>query len=72
MEDLKVAIHKVEPQIADVMVPNCLYRGDGICPEMTPCGFGCAFREKHGSFDSIQERYDAYNADFYLTHKEKE
>lgn len=60
MEDLKYAIHSLEPEIADVLVPNCIYRAG--CPEMNCCG----------KFDftkyldiSIQNRYDKYNEYFY-------
>lgn len=35
-EDLKMSIAEVEPEVADVLVPNCVYRG--FCPEMKSCG----------------------------------
>lgn len=35
MEDLKRAIHEVEPEIADVLTPNCVYRCG--CPENGNC-----------------------------------
>lgn len=70
-EDLKVVIHGPEPEISDVMVPNCVYRCG--CPEMTKCG-----TEGHCYWDSLvkktggaimtsdlQERYDLYNAIFW-------
>lgn len=60
MEDLKLRIHDVEPEIADVLVPNCIYRSG--CPELSCCG----------KFDftkyldiNIQNRYDKYNEYFY-------
>ena len=31
------AIRKVEPELASVCVPECIYRG--FCPEMKPCGW---------------------------------
>jgi hypothetical protein len=65
MEDLKVSIHKIEPQIADVMVPSCIYRGCA-CPEMKSCGYIEAFIKKYGIITPIQDRYDAYNKDFYM------
>ena len=34
-EDFKVELHSLEPEIADVLVPNCVYRGG--CPEMDGC-----------------------------------
>lgn len=67
-EDLKMAIRRVEPDIADVLVPNCVYRGG--CPEMQCCGyFERIFAES--SLDialkgtDIQKRYEAYNRVFW-------
>lgn len=65
MEDLKTAIHIVEPEISDVLVPSCVYRAG--CPE--PCGCSwyeaiCVLEPKLCS-TNIQERYDAYNTMFY-------
>lgn len=60
-QDLKVAIHKVEPEISDVLVPNCVYRGG--CAEMNGCGLYARLLKNCpniGSHD-IQKRYDAYN-----------
>ncbi|MDD3041291.1 FAD-dependent thymidylate synthase [Bacteroides sp.] len=64
MEDIKKKIHEVEPEIADVMVPNCIYRGCA-CPEIQKCGFIDSFIKKHGIIAPIQDRYDTYNQDFY-------
>lgn len=63
--DFKKALHEIEPELADVLVCNCCYRGG--CPEMAQCGFWDAFKKKHPDIDytSIRARYDAYNADFY-------
>lgn len=63
--DFKIELHKIQPEIADVLVPNCLYRCG--CPEMDKCGFFKAMCEKDGRIAStnIQERYDAYNEYFY-------
>lgn len=30
-------VRKYEPELASVMVPECIYRG--FCPEMKPCGW---------------------------------
>lgn len=65
MEDLKATIAEYEPEISDVMVPNCIYRCG--CPEMGKCGY---FEKLSGmnpaiSSTNIQERYDAYNAIFW-------
>lgn len=66
MEDLKISIHKQEPELADVMVPNCIYRCG--CPEFSECGFWKAFIERNTDlikFTDISSRYDKYNLEFY-------
>lgn len=64
MEDLKCVLLTIEPEISNVMVPNCIYRCS--CPEMQQCGYFKEFVKKHGvTIMPIQERYDAYNSDFY-------
>lgn len=68
-EDFKVTIHEeVDKYVADVLVPNCIYRGG--CPEYSKddenrCRFYENFVKKHGQIGDIQERYDLYNQDFY-------
>jgi hypothetical protein len=65
MEDLKTTIRTVEPEISDVLVPNCIYRCG--CPEPTCCGWyeaACNQDPKLAS-TNIQERYDAYNRMFH-------
>ena len=65
MEDLKTSIRTVEPEISDVLVPNCIYRGG--CPEPTCCGWydvACK-RDPRLASTNIQERYDAYNRMFH-------
>lgn len=60
-EDLKMAIHQVEPEIAEVLVPNCVYRG--FCPEMKPCGLWGKFLEDM-DIDQVLNgclRYSYYN-----------
>lgn len=64
-EDFKMALHEVEPEIADVLVPNCIYRCG--CPEMQGCGRFAAHPELQIS--DIQSRYDAYNESFYQMRK---
>ena len=66
MEDLKRTIHEVEPEIADVLVPNCVYRCG--CPETGGCRYFETISALYPALRStnIQERYDAYNALFYL------
>jgi hypothetical protein len=64
-EDFKTELHNREPEIADVLVPNCVYRCG--CPEATGCGWYSKMVEKHPKLAStnIRERYDAYNELFY-------
>lgn len=64
-EDLKVAIHQVEAEISDVLVPNCVYRG--FCPEMSPCGFWDSFAKNMSKEELLdgQERYRRYNRIFW-------
>lgn len=67
-EDLKQTIREIgEPEISDVLVPNCVYRCG--CPEKmgAPCKWFERLAEKHpllGSTD-IQARYDEYNKIFW-------
>jgi hypothetical protein len=65
MEDLKTSIRAVEPEISDVMVPNCIYRCG--CPEPQCCGWyeAACKRDPRLAFTNIQERYDAYNQMFH-------
>lgn len=65
MEDLKITLRDIDPEISFVLVPNCVYRFG--CPEMNPCGKWESFKnycENHG-FDlfnaSISARYKMYN-----------
>lgn len=66
-EDFKIVSKPIEPEISDVLVPNCIYRCG--CPELNPCGFFEAFKSYCGHVDfgklTIQERYDLYNKYFY-------
>lgn len=70
-ENLKVELHPIEPEISEIGVPNCIYRGG--CPELNEgCGFWKKFLERHPEITtntSIQERYDIYNKEFYNSHK---
>lgn len=64
-EDFKDTLKQVEPEIADVLVPNCVYRCG--CSEPNGCGW---YKTVSGlipklSSTNIQERYDAYNEIFY-------
>lgn len=64
-EDLKETLHKIEPELADVLVPNCIYRCG--CPENGKCKFFENVIKTHPEMAStdIQKRYDAYNRVFY-------
>ena len=71
MEDLKITLKETEPELADVLVPNCIYRCG--CPEFEQCGFFDNYFMKHkydttNIFD-ITERYEIYNKDFYEKNK---
>lgn len=64
MENLKGKIEESEPELALVMVPNCIYRSG--CPEFSCCGHIDRFRDwtaKNGrevDLLSILDRYIAY------------
>lgn len=64
-EDFKKVLRECEPEISDVLVPNCVYRCG--CPEPG----GCKWFEVASSIEpklrssNIQERYDVYNNFFH-------
>lgn len=65
-EDLKLEIGKIQPELAGVLVPNCIYRGG--CPEMQTCGLYHAYKRwcfKNYQMEAgcvcIAKRYDMYN-----------
>lgn len=70
-KDFKRALYGVEPEIASVLVPNCVYRCG--CPEIHPCGFWkrfAAWADENSSNtmswrDNITERYNLYNHFFF-------
>lgn len=66
MEDLKAELHEYEPEISDVLVPNCVYRGG--CPECGECRLYETLSAMYPEIRSsnIQERYDAYNQVFHM------
>ena len=76
-EDLKMTIRSIEPEISDVLVPNCVYRCG--CPEMnSKCKQWNKFVrwvEEMYSGDvrkmTIQERYNMYNMWFYMNQAKK-
>lgn len=64
-ESFKYALHKTHPNEADMLVPNCVYRGG--CPEFVPCPFWKGFMSRHTCSDmlDLHTRYACYNAEFY-------
>ena len=68
-EDLKAKLYEFEPEIADVLVPNCIYRCG--CPEPNGCGWYKRIVDIYPGLAStnIQERYDTYNKIFAAVHR---
>lgn len=64
MENLKTTLKPVEPEISDVLVPNCIYRGG--CPEPNGCRWYETMVTLYPDLAStdIQKRYDTYNSLF--------
>lgn len=64
-EDFKRALHEIEPEWSDVLVPNCVYRCG--CPEPNNCTWFARNAEKHPLLTDtdIQTRYDEYNRIFW-------
>lgn len=76
-EDFKAELRTIQPELSDVLVPNCVYRCG--CPEMTCCGMWVDFMEWcHDCKNvdvrhlSIMTRYRLYNEWFYLNRRESE
>lgn len=71
-EDFKVTLRGVEPQGADVLVPNCIYRCG--CPESNGCGWFARMVKKYPDLAStdIKTRYAVYNELFYGLKEEGE
>ena len=77
-EDFKAALYEVQPELSDVLVPNCVYRCG--CPEMKCCGMwqeflaycspgGCLMI---AHIMPIKLRYDTYNDWFYNEYRRDE
>ena len=64
-EDLKAAIHEYEPELSDVLCPQCVYRG--LCSEPTSCGWWEKFAQRISKEQLIDwhERYEEYNRIFW-------
>lgn len=65
-EDFKAVLHDVQPELSDVLVPNCVYRCG--CPEIHPCRQWDRFckwcRQRFNitvQMLDIKERYALYN-----------
>lgn len=64
--EFKRELHKVEPELADVLVPNCIYRCG--CPEFpNDCKVWELFKKLNPDVDmtDIRARYKAYNENYY-------
>lgn len=60
--DFKIKLHDIEPELSDVLVPNCIYRCG--CPEFpNDCNVWLNFKRNNPDIDmtDIRERYNAYN-----------
>ena len=75
-EDFKMTLREEQPELSNVLVPNCIYRFG--CPEFETCGYfraflefctnnGCSFYD----LKDIQQRYDLYNKFFYRRDREE-
>lgn len=66
-EDFKRELHSSNPIEANVLVPNCVYRGG--CPEFKSCGYWDRFlkycNDENLPTNTLQDRYDSYNKYFY-------
>ena len=64
-ERLKIALHLVEPELSDQMVPECVYRCG--CPYEDGCGWFDKIAANNPNITStcIRTRYAAYNEVFY-------
>ena len=67
-EDFKIVLKEKESELANVLVPNCIYRFG--CPEFEECGYFKKYLEKNNGIDmtNIKKRYEVYNNDFYNKH----
>ena len=64
-ERLKIALHLVEPELSDQMVPECVYRCG--CPYEDGCGWFDTIAANNPNITStgISTRYAAYNEVLY-------
>ena len=77
-EDFKAALWEVQPELSDVLVPNCVYRCG--CPEMHSCGMWKKFTgycdisdpQTLAMFLNIKYRYHLYADWFYNEYRRDE
>ncbi len=65
-EDFKATLHDKEPELSDVLCPNCVYRAG--CPETHTCGLWKQLVDlTHGEIQTadIHRRYELYNDWFW-------
>lgn len=69
-ESLKLELKKNGCELADVLVPNCVYRCG--CPEFKECGFWNHFTQglTVETLSDVKNRYKIYNTQFYENHVE--
>lgn len=67
--ELKLMLKGKESELADVLVPNCVYRCG--CSEFEQCKFWGLYLTKIDlmNLGSIKSRYDVYNREFYNTYR---
>jgi hypothetical protein len=70
--DFKQELKQFESELADVLVPNCVYRCG--CPEFEHCPFWKSFSKDMSKEDliDIRKRYIAYNNMFYKNREKEE
>lgn len=59
-EDFKAALHDCEPELADTLVPNCVYRCG--CPETKTCGWWDRMLQKTGGSPGLHPHRRALRA----------
>lgn len=71
-EGLKIELKDKEPELSDVLVPNCIYRCG--CPEFEQCKYWEGFlrycKNNGYEIDTIEKRYKAYN-EFFMLNKNR-
>lgn len=70
-EDFKLSLVSCEPELSEILVPQCVYRGG--CSEVNNCGFYDKLTTEHPELltTDLQQRYRVYNQWFYSAHTQK-